>query len=95
VRPPGELRVRSFVTTAQMTDEQPLNAHQTSLKAHLDAIISDVIVADKCYFLLKEISESAAAINENYFGELFGFLQNELVSMYSLTVARLFEMPKR
>jgi hypothetical protein len=78
-----------------MTDEQKLNAQQRSLKEHLDAIISDVIVADKCYFLLKEIGQAADAINKYNFGELFGFLQDDLVSMYTLTLARLFEMPKR
>jgi hypothetical protein len=55
-----------------MADEKPMNTQQTELKAHLDAIVTDVIVADKCYFLLKEISDSAAGINEHNFGELFG-----------------------
>ena len=74
---------------------QKLSPQQGELKEHLDAIVSDVIVADKCYFLLKEIGESASGINENNFGELFGFLQDELLSMYTLTLARLFELPKR
>src|SRR4051812_29685882 len=78
-----------------MTDGHQLTAQQTSLKAHLDAIISDVIVANKCYFLLKEIGESAEPINKHNFGELFAFLQDDLVSLYTLTLARLFEMPKR
>ena len=47
---------------------------QRQLEQRLDAIVSDVIVADKCYFLLREISASAAGINERSFGELFGFL---------------------
>jgi hypothetical protein len=78
-----------------MTDEQPLSAQQTALKAHLDAIISDVIVADSCYFLFKAIGESADAINKKNFGELFAFLQDGVISSYILTLARLFERPKK
>ena len=78
-----------------MADEKLLNVQQRQLEKHLDAIVSDVIVADKCYFLLREISASAAGINEHNFGELFGFLQDDLLSMYTLTLARLFEIPKR
>jgi hypothetical protein len=76
-------------------DEVKRSPERTDLKEHLDAIVSDVIVADKCYFLLKEISDHSDAINEENFGELFGFLQDELLSMYTLTLARLFEHPKR
>src|SRR5687767_9377930 len=65
------------------------------LKAHLDAIVSDVLVADKCHFLLKAISDEAQVINKNDYGDLFSFLQDGLVSVYTLTIGRLFEEQKR
>ena len=70
-------------------------AAKDDLKEHLDAIVSDVLVADKCYFLLKGISDTAQPINDKNYGQLFSFLQDSLVSVYTLTLARLFELPKR
>jgi len=55
----------------------------------------DVIVADKCYFLLREISDDANVINGRNFGTFFSFLQDTLLPQYTLTLARLFENPAR
>jgi len=65
------------------------------LKEHLDAIVGDVIVADQCYFLLQEIGKNVDAVNEKNFGVLFGFIQNCVISVFILSVARLYELPKR
>ncbi len=65
------------------------------LKQHLDAIVSDILAADQCYFLMTGIGQNAAAINGKNFGDLFAFQQDALLSIFTLSVARLFELPPR
>jgi hypothetical protein len=55
-------------------DEKNFTPEQTELKEHLDAIVSDVIVADGATTCCKEISESSEDIDEHNLCELFGFL---------------------
>jgi hypothetical protein len=65
------------------------------LKEHLEAIVSDILAADQCYFLMITIGQNAEAVNARSFGDLFGFQQNALLSTFTLSVARLFELPPR
>jgi hypothetical protein len=55
-------------------------AAEDDLKEHLDAIVSDILAADQCYFLMVEIGQNADAVNKKNFGEMFAFQQNDAVS---------------
>jgi HEPN superfamily AbiU2-like protein len=70
-------------------------AAKEELKKHLDAIVDDILAADHCYFLMLGIGGNAGAVNAKNFGDLFSFQQEALLSVFTLSTARLFELPPR
>src|SRR6266513_1325746 len=72
-----------------------MNAKETLKSYVVEGIVADLFAAEQTYALLKEIGQNANAINQANFGALFGPLQSVLSNTFLLSVAKLFEKPRR